>query len=133
MDENINANVDELYNQVLESKIKGLARTSPGSKEEALATTSVTKLYAAKQARDNAESEKEAQMRAAQLEQDKFEADKKAQKKSRIISCVVEGCKLLIPLAGYGVFYCLGLKFEEEGTFSSKTFQRMLNRFKLKY
>ena len=67
------------------------------------------------------------------LEEEKNKSEfsnEKKQNKFRIIGYVLEGAGLLIPLAFYGRWMKRGFKFEETGTYTSKTFMNLQHFFK---
>lgn len=67
------------------------------------------------------------------LEEEKTKSDIKENKnqgKFRIIGYVLEGAGIVLPLVFYGKWMKRGFKFEETGTFTSKTFTGLQRFFK---
>ncbi len=90
--------------------------------------------------RENRLREKELEIKNAQTIQDirlkKQEMEiKKAQlnegKKDRIVKIVIDGASILVPVGISSYWMAKGLKFEESGTFTSRTMQWVSNHFKL--
>lgn len=56
----------------------------------------------------------------------------KDQNKFRIVGYILEGAGIVLPLMFYGIWMRKGFKFEETGTFTSKTFMGLQKFFKPK-
>lgn len=66
--------------------------------------------------------EKELQLKEAQMKDDK---------KDRIVKIVLDGAAILIPVTVSSYWMAKGLKFEENGTFTSRTGQWLSNHLRL--
>lgn len=67
------------------------------------------------------------------LEEDKTKSELsngKVQNKFRIVGYVIEGLGIVVPLIFYGKWMKRGFKFEETGTYTSKTFMGLQRFFK---
>lgn len=67
------------------------------------------------------------------IEEEKTKSDieeNKNQRKFRVIGYVLEGAGIVLPLIFYGKWMKRGFKFEETGTFTSKTFTGLQRFFK---
>ena len=67
------------------------------------------------------------------IEEEKAKSDieeNKNQSKFRVIGYVLEGAGIVLPLIFYGKWMKRGFKFEETGTFTSKTFTGLQHFFK---
>lgn len=67
------------------------------------------------------------------LEEEKTKSElsnSKVQNKFRIFGYILEGAGLIIPLIFYGGWMKKGFKFEETGTYTSKTFMNLQHFFK---
>lgn len=67
------------------------------------------------------------------IEEEKTKSDieeNKNQSKFRVIGYVLEGAGIVLPLIFYGKWMKRGFKFEETGTYTSKTFMNLQHFFK---
>lgn len=137
-------NIKDLLGEEIKTEIKSLSALNSGTKEKSMAIDDLTKLYrlrieetkneaevAEKQARREMEKEQSASdnsshRRTAQLERDRLDE----QVKERYFRVGIAAAELVIPLVFYGIWMSKGFKFEESGTFTSKTFMGLINRFR---
>lgn len=108
-----------LLEEEIKAEIKRLGSLESGSQEHTTAVDSLTKLYKLK------------------LEEDKntYERlDKTTQMaesvKDRYFRFGMAAAELVLPLMFYGVWMRRGLKFEQDGTFTSQTFRGLFSRFR---
>lgn len=133
MDENIR---QALANEIL-SQLEGLSNLDAGSKEHQTAVDNVTKLYRLALEDVKADTDydekvyrrgvdKENQTREEQLKRDQLSE----QIKDRYFRLGLGAAEIILPLMFYACWMNRGFKFEEEGTYTSKTFMNLFNRFK---
>lgn len=99
--------VKRLLDEAVKTRIEGLDALAPGSDEETQAVKNIATLYEVRNA-DN----------------------KKEQKVDRVLKYVFEGATFIGGLLAYNHWYKLGLLFEKEGTFTTKTVQNLTKLFK---
>lgn len=137
-------NIKDLLGEEIKTEIKSLSALNSGTKEKSMAIDDLAKLYrlrieetkneaevAEKQARREMEKEQSASdnsshRRTAQLERDRLDE----QVKERYFRVGIAAAELVIPLVFYGIWMSKGFKFEESGTYTSKTFMGLINRFR---
>lgn len=100
-------NVKRLLDEELKSRIKRLEDLAPGSEEETAAVKNIAVLYDARNA-----------------------DDKKDQKVDRVLKYVFEGVTFVGGLLAYNHWFKVGLQFEKDGTFTTKTVQSLIKLFK---
>lgn len=100
-------NVKKLLDEKLKIRIEELDDLTPGSEEETAAVRNIATLYEARNA-DN----------------------KKEQKIDRILKYAFEGVTFVGGLLAYNHWYKMGLTFEKEGTFTTKTVQGLTKHFR---
>ena len=130
--------MDDIRNsldEVIKNQIEGLSKLDDGSREKSSAIDDLTKLYKLRTEdqklgieRDIAEEKLVIQAKDEQNKADQL----RESKKDRIVRCVIAGAEIGLPLIFYGFWMAKGLKFEETGTFTSKTFQNLIKFFKPK-
>lgn len=110
----------ELLTRQIDTEIQSLATMEAGSAEKTAAIDGLTKLYKLKIEETKNEKELQAQ-----------EAERNILKKDKIISRVLDGVGIALPMAFSWIWMTRGFKFETEGTYTSQTFRSLWNRFKL--
>lgn len=136
--------IKDLLGEEIKTEIKSLSTLNSGTKEKSMAIDDLAKLYrlrieetkneaevAEKQARREMEKEQSvsdnsSHRRTAQLERDRLDE----QVKERYFRVGIAVAELVIPLVFYGIWMSKGFKFEESGTYTSKTFMGLINRFR---
>lgn len=123
MGEEIASMLDEEYKRTLED----LAYVESGSAEakwelEKLCELHKQRMNEAKLNSENLESSEEVELKKIQI---------KEGKKDRIVKIVLEGVAIIVPIAASSYWMAKGLKFEESGTYCSRTGQWLSNHFKL--
>ena len=136
-------NITQLLEEEIEEQIRNLSGISD-AKQKSMAVEDLTKLYKLRieQTKNEAElAEKQArrEMEARQIELD-YETKKRSENldECRLSEQVIDryfrtGIAVLeigLPLMFYGVWMRRGFKFEKDGTYTSKTFMNLFNRFK---
>ena len=130
-------NIDELLSEEIAAQIKALSDLQSGTKEKSTAIDDLTKLYKlrieenksewdADEKYDRRVMEGEANTKDDEMKQRQLEE----QVKERYFRVGVAAAELMVPLIFYGIWMRKGFKFEETGTYTSKTFTGLINRFK---
>lgn len=130
-------NIEELLSEEIAAQIKALSEMDSGSKEKSMAIDDLTKLYKlrieenksewdADEKYDRRVMEGEANTKDDELKQKQLEE----QVKERYFRVGVAAAELMVPLIFYGIWMRKGFKFEETGTYTSKTFTGLINRFR---
>lgn len=103
--------VDKMLTEAIENQFMELASLEAGSEEKARATEDAAKLY------------------KLRLEEVKNEKESREKAKDRWSRLALDGAIGLLA-AGFNLYvFKKGLKFEEEGTFTSGTLRRFMNNF----
>lgn len=146
-----------LLESEITTQIEGLSNLEQGSKEHTAAVENVVKLYRLKIEEDknvweinekidrrlmeNEQHNLDGQLKEKQIEYDQTiheleqelkTAQLEEAKKDRYFKYGVEAGLGLLTLAFYGLWLRRGFKFEEEGTYRSKTFMNLTKFFKPK-
>lgn len=130
MNEQIRKRLDE----VIESEILNLSSLETGSEEKGSAVDDLTKLYKLRIEETKNEMEFRDKHQARINESDMAEAGREAQLaeqvKDRYFRAGIAAAEIVVPIAFYAMWMKRGFKFEETGTYTSKTFTNLINRFK---
>lgn len=135
--------ITELLEEEIEEQIKNLSSIDD-AKEKSMAVDDLTKLYKlrieeAKNESEFAEKKARREMEARQIELDGDtrkrgetleECRLSEQIKDRYFRCGIAALEICLPLMFYGVWMRRGFRFEKEGTYTSKTFMNLFNKFK---
>lgn len=130
-------NIKDLLNEEIATEIQNLSELKAGSDEKSSAIDDLAKLYKlrieenkseldADEKYDRRVMEGEANTKDDELKQKQLEE----QVKERYFRVGVAAAELMVPLIFYGIWMRKGFKFEETGTYTSKTFTGLINRFK---
>lgn len=107
-----NNNLIELIDKEVSTDIEYLKLLSPDTDKYAMAVDNIVKLYNLKQ------------------ETEKVKFDGKNRMIDQVIEHSLDAAGIVLPLIFYGVWMKRGLKFEENGTFTSTTFKGLFQKFK---
>ena len=136
-------NITKLLEEEIEEQINNLSGISD-PKQKSMAVEDLTKLYKLRieQAKNEAElAEKQArrEMEARQIKLDS-EAKERSENleefrlsemvRDRYFRTGIAVLEIGLPLMFYGVWMRRGFKLEKDGTYTSKTFMNLFNRFK---
>lgn len=122
-----------LLEDEIKSEIKKLSQYETGTAQHTAAVESVTKLYRVNiedvekeraftsQTEQDVDRQRELQLKVAQLEEQKID---------RYFKFGAEVGVATLTLLFYGIWMRRGFKFEENGTYTSKTFMNLINRFR---
>lgn len=97
--------------------IDGMANQTPNSEEYTTIVQNLDTLYKLKLEEEKAKS---------------CDVETKKQDKLEILGYILEGAGIVLPLVFYGIWMRRGFRFEETGTYVSKTFQNLQHFFKPK-
>lgn len=108
----------DMLTRQIEAEIEKLSTMEDGSEEKTATVNGINQLYRLK------------------LEETRMEIEFDNQQRTQKINYILEGAKVVTGIASGiiipVVFLRKGFKFEETGTYTSKTFQTLFNKFKLK-
>jgi hypothetical protein len=131
--------IEKMLDEEIKSEIECLGELEPGSEEHSKAVDSLSTLYRLKI--DEAKAEKDHEHVVADVElklrqmrmDDELKRDQLAEQKTeRIFKNCIEIGGIVLPLTFSTIWMFKGFKFEETGTFTSKTFQWLTNKFRFK-
>ncbi len=129
--------VKELLEKEIATEIQSLSKLEAGSEKKSSAVDDLAKLYRlridenksnwdADEKYGRREMEGEANDKDNQMKQKQLEE----QVKDRYFKAGIAAAELMLPLIFYGIWMRKGFKFEESGTYTSKTFTGLINRFR---
>lgn len=110
---------NELLTRQLTEEIAKLSTMEDGSEEKTATINGISQMYKLKIEEERMKSE----FKAQDLEREENRLD-------RIITHVLDGAKLVLPLGVYLIYLRKGFKFEETGTFTSQTFRNLIGKIK---
>ncbi len=140
MDEKIRqALADEILSQLMQ-----LSNLEPGSREQQMVVENVTKLYGLglEDVKTDTDYDEKLYRREVDARRDQNELDRQTreeqfkkdqlleQVKDRYFKLGLEMAGIILPLLFYAGWLKRGFQFEETGTYTSKTFMNLFNRFK---
>lgn len=117
----------------IQDLIEQLNELAPNTKEYTQVVQNLEILYKLKIEKEKCDAENDAAFYKIDIEKAKNdieETEAKNQKTFRIIGYVLEGAGIVLPLIFYGKWMAKGFKFEETGTYCSKTFMGLQKFFK---
>ena len=130
MSEQIRKRLDD----VIESDILNLGTLEIGSEKRGAAVDDLAKLYKLRVEETKNEMELRDRREARFMESEAAETNKQAQLseqvKDRYFRVGIATAEIFVPIAFYALWMKRGFKFEETGTYTSKTFMNLINRFK---
>ena len=135
--------INQALNEELLRQIEGLADFETGAREMSGAVDDVVKLHNLYESNEKLAVEK----RKLALEESKMKHDSEQneqhekttlaeQKKDRYVRIGITAAEIVIPLIFSGIWFARGLRFEEKGSYTSKTpqtvnaFQNFANKFR---
>lgn len=130
-------NAKDLLNEEIVAGFQNLSNLKDGSDEKSSAVDDLVKLYKLRIEENKSERDadekydrrvmegkaniKDDEMKRKQLDE---------QVKERYFKLGVAAAELMVPLVFYGIWMRKGFRFEETGTYTSKTFTGLINRFR---
>lgn len=119
-----------LLEEEIKAEIKRLGSLESGSQEHTIAVDSLTKLYKLKLEEDKNTYERLDKIENREIDQESKTAQMAESVKDRYFRFGMAAAELVLPLMFYGVWMRRGLKFEQDGTFTSQTFRGLFSRFR---
>lgn len=119
-----------LLEEEIKAEIKRLGSLESGSQEHTTAVDSLTKLYKLKLEEDKNTYERLDKIENREIDQESKTAQMAESVKDRYFRFGMAAAELVLPLMFYGVWMRRGLKFEQDGTFTSQTFRGLFSRFR---
>lgn len=130
-------NINELLDEEIVTEIQNLSEMEDGTDEKSQAIDNLTKLHKLRIEEIKCRLDAEEKNNRRIMEQEEINNDDKIkleqineQIKDRYFRLGISVGELLIPLIFYGIWMKKGFKFEETGTYTSKTFTGLINRFR---
>ena len=120
-------NIKDLLNEEIATEIQNLSELKAGSDEKSSAIDDLAKLYKLRIEENKSEWDADEKYDRRVME---GEANTKEQVKERYFRVGVAAAELMVPLIFYGIWMRKGFKFEETGTYTSKTCTGLINRFR---
>lgn len=113
--------IEDLLDNEIKRKVQDLFYISPNSEEYKEATEGIAKLY---------ELRIEEKQSAGELEIKKKQLAES--KKDRYIKIAIDGAGIVLPLVVYSIWMGRGLRFEQTGTYTSRTGQWVGSFFRIR-
>lgn len=123
----MDANIEMMLNEELEKTLKAVSEAKTGSDEAKWELAKLDQL--AKHIRENEKDAEDFAFRDRELRLKEEQA--KESKKDRIIRIVTDGLAIFVPVSVSSYWMAKGLKFEQTGTFTSRTGQWLSNHLRL--
>lgn len=126
-------NLNEKLDKELERRFEDLEGLETGSREQSEATDNIVKLYKLRQDEKEQEVSAAADADKYALERHKLELEEQKANDSKLVSILGTATSVVLTFAGFAVgsyWYGKGFKFEETGTFCSKTAMGIMRDFK---
>lgn len=111
-------------------ELDDLRDMDPGSEEQQRAVSNIEKLYKLRIDEIRCDTDFDEKWNRRKMDEEEKKNQMEERKLDRIIRYALDGLAILAPLTFYGVWMRRGLKFEEEGTFTSTTFRTLFNKFR---
>lgn len=136
--------IKEQLESEIASELEVISKLEPGGEQHTKAAETLDKLYKLSLQHEKTEAEdcekllrreqdREIEEKKIEIEQKKLELEEKKQKsekRGKYVDWALKGAAIVLPLAFYGHYLGVGMKFEETGTFTSQTFRGFRNTFK---
>lgn len=126
-----------MLEEEIKSQIEELESLENGSDEKASAIDDLTKLYKLKIEEEKIQMEFEEKRNRLNEDIESHEQEERFKKqqmdeqtKERYFRYGIAAAELILPLMFYASWMRKGFKFEETGTFTSRTFGGLINRFR---
>ena len=122
--------IKNLLEKEIKNQIENLASLEPGSEKHSTAVESLAKLYKVKLDEDKTSMEYLDKTQNRESDEGFKVAQIEENVKDRYVKIGIAAAELVLPLMFYGVWMRRGLKFEQDGTFTSQTFRGLFSRFR---
>ena len=127
-------NIKKLLDEAIRQEILNLGTLEIASEAKGAAVDDVVKLYKLRIEETKNEAEIREKREARIMENEREERTKQAQQSDAVIDRYfkvgIAAAEIVLPLTFYAMWMKRGFKFEETGTYTSKTFMGLINRFK---
>lgn len=118
--------ISSLLNEEIVRRLKELPDMEAGTKEIGAAIEDIEHLFKMRVEERKLDSEDQAKA----CEQHDKQLENVVRAKDRWLRFGLDAAGLIMPMIFYGIWMRRGFRFEETGTFTSKTFLNLINRFK---
>ena len=118
--------ISSLLNEEIVRRLKELPDMEAGTKEIGAAIEDIEHLFKMRVEERKLDSEDQARV----CEQHDKQLENVVRAKDRWLRFGLDAAGLIMPMIFYGIWMRRGFRFEETGTFTSKTFLNLINRFK---
>lgn len=122
--------IKKMLEEEIKSEIENLATLKTGSDEHSSAVEDLAKLYKLKIEEDKTAIEYLEKAQSRKSDNELKDAQLKETIKDRYFRIGIAAAELVLPLMFYATWMNKGFKFEETGTYTSRTFGGLINRFK---
>lgn len=122
--------IKKLLEEEIEFEIENLSTLKAGSDEHSAAVEDLAKLYKLKIDDDKIAMEYLDEELNRESDKESKDTQLKESIKDRYVKIGIAAAELILPLMFYAVWMNKGFKFEETGTYTSRTFGGLINRFK---
>lgn len=122
--------IKKMLEEEIKSEIKNLTTLKTGSDEHSSAVEDVAKLYKLRIDEDKTAIEYLEKTQSRKSDAEHKDAQLKESIKDRYFRIGIAAAELVLPLMFYATWMNKGFKFEETGTYTSRTFGGLINRFK---
>lgn len=122
--------IKTLLEEEIKSEIKNLSSLETGSEQHSTAVEDLAKLYKLKIDEDKIAIEYLDKNQNRENDKEFKDAQLKESVKDRCVRIGIAAAELVLPLMFYAAWMNKGFKFEETGTYTSRTFGGLINRFK---
>lgn len=125
--------IKEQLLKVIKKELANISELPSGTKEKTAAVEDLTKLYKLKIEDEKLEVEMEDKNNKKLLDEEQVEGDKikiLEQKKDRWLKFGVDVGAVALPFLLYWVWMGRGFKYEETGSYTSRTLMNLFSRFK---
>lgn len=122
--------IKSLLEEEIKSEIKNLSNYVPGSEDHSYAVENLSKLYKLKIEETKNEKELLEAVAARESELQLKKEQLSEQVKDRYWKIGIEIGGFVVPMIFYAIWMHRGFRFEETGTYTSKTFTNLINRFR---
>lgn len=112
------------------NEIKNLEDLKSGTKEQTDAVNNLAKIYQLKIEDDKNKLDLEEKRDARECDDILRKDQLEEEVKNRYFRIGVDIAGIIVPIIFYGAWMNKGFKFEETGTFTSRTFMNLISRFK---
>lgn len=122
--------IKKMLDEEIKSEIDDISSLEVGTEKHSSAVDSLVKLYKLKIEEEKTTVEHLENEQNREHDKTIKDAELKESKKDRYVKLGIAAAELILPLIFYGMWMNKGFEFEKEGTYTSKTFTGLINRFR---